>query len=611
MKSNFAFQIAKVVGTPADGFWSQVHTFTPEDKEKKEKRGDLLAVLVITGLPQGVEAVAAGREVLGRLHEEYYGNLSGSAFERLRLAVQKVAEENENLEIAALSLVGGVLYLAVKGWGRIFLKREAKAGVVLKGEGDLVTGSGLVAENDLLVIGSAHFFKVVGDGVLKASLESGSPDEAVETLAPIVLGRNDMAAAAAILALAKKEEELPLRPVMAEEGSPVEEIKEEKKLPRFSFLKGRRPIFIRSEAKEKRKRLYFVISLILLAFLGSSLLLGIKRRAGEQKRSKAKELIKLAEEKLNQGKTLSADNPGEGRVLGEEVQRLAGEALSLKKDDEEAGFLQKEAEKFLSSLGQEVSISQPGVFMDLNFIIDGGSGIFFSLAEKNLAILDQNKNKIYLLNVEQKSHQIIDSEGEKGRFPAGSGQKIFVFDDKGIFAGQNSAKSLALKIEKDSSWKEVVAFSSFGGNLYLLDKGASNIWRYLSGDEGFGSRKSWFIGQAPDLSGGLSMAIDGSIWVLTPKQILKFSLGKEESFSLSKMPEAFQEPVKIYTSENEQNLYVLDKGRGKVYQIAKSGEFKAAYAWEGLKEATDLAAVESLKKLFILLGTKIYEIGLK
>ena len=40
METNFNLQIAKVVGTPFDGFWSQVHTFSPEEPEKKEKRGD-------------------------------------------------------------------------------------------------------------------------------------------------------------------------------------------------------------------------------------------------------------------------------------------------------------------------------------------------------------------------------------------------------------------------------------------------------------------------------------------------------------------------------------------------------------------------------------------
>lgn len=634
MKASFNLQIAKVVGTPSDGFWSQVHTFTPENQEKKEKRGDLLAVLVISGVPQGVEAVAAGREVLGRLHEEYYGSLFGSAFERLKAAVQKVAEENENLEIAAASLLGQTLFLAIYGEGKAFLKREGKSGVILKGNGGLSTASGIISENDLLVLGSRHFFEVVGQGILKASLESGSPDEAVETLAPIVLGRSNVAAAAAILALVKKEESAIL-PVAAPEPEAVAFSSEEKKsLPHKSFLgrvnlaflkrrwlgllSRRKPIFIRSGIKEKRKKIYFVVAIILLVLLGSSLTIGVKKKIGEQRKNKAKELINLAEEKLSQGKILAVSDVTQGRVLGAEAEKLASEALSLLKTDDEATFLKGEAENFLSSLGQEVSLNQPTVFMDLNLIADGGKGISLALAEKNLAILDQEENKIYLLNIEKKSPEIINNGGEKGKAITGSGQKIFVLDEKGILTTQETQKTTILKIEKDSGWKEIVSLSSFGGNLYLLDKGASDIWRYSGSDGSFGSKKSWFIDSSADLSQGVSMTIDGSIWILTKDKILKFTLGKPDNFSLSQTPasprgepEGFLDPIKIYTSADEQNLYVLDKGRGKVYVIAKSGEFKTAYFWEGFRQASDLVAIESIKKLFVLSEAKIYEVELK
>jgi hypothetical protein len=626
MKSAFTFQIAKIVGTPSDGLWSQVHTFFPEEDDKKEKRGDLLTVLVISGVAAGVESVAAGREILSRLHEEYYENLSGSAFERLTSAVEKLGKENENLELVAAALLGEALYLAVYGEGRVFLKRGEKKGILLKGDGGLKTASGFLQEDDFLVLGSRRFFEAVGDGVLKASLESGSASEAVESLAPIVLGRNDMAAAAAILACAKKEEELMIQSV-----APNEEKKEilppkKEELPtarpikeklfnrfRFGLLRRRRPaIFVRSAAAERKKRLYFLISLVLLLLLGTSLILGVRRKMGEGKRLKASQLVKQAEEKLNQGKTLSAAQPVEGRVLGEEVQRLADEALALSpKNNEEATFLKKEAEKFLASLGQEVTLAEPTVFMDLNIISDGANGVALGLAEKNLVVLDEAKKKIYLLSVEKKSQVVIDFTDEQGDQLAAVDKKAFVLAEKGIYVVNLLQKSASLKIERDEVWKSIVGLGAYAGNLYLLDKGAGNIWRYLATEEGFSARKSWFSGTPPDLSEGVSLAIDGAIWVLKKEGISKFNLGKEENFVLNRMPESFLEPAKIFTSAEAENLYVLDKGRGKIYVITKSGDFKAAYAWDGFKNAQDLAATEAIKKLFVLSGTKIYEVGLK
>jgi hypothetical protein len=629
MKSAFTFQVAKIVGTPSDGFWSQVHTFFPEEEEKKEKRGDLLTVLVITGVPIGVEAVAAGREVLSQIHREYYENLSGSAFERLTATVQKISENNENLELIAAVLLGKALCLAIFGEGKVFLKRGERAGVLLKGNGGLQTASGFLEENDLLVLGSWRFFEAVGSGVLKASLEGGSASEAVETLAPVVLGRSDMAAAAAILACVQKEEELPIQAMASSEENlsppiPTSIPNEEKSTSsspkvnlldrlRFKLFSRRRsPIFVRSEAAEKKKRLYFLASLILLTLLGVSLVFGMRRRMAEKKHLQARQLVQEAEEKLNQGKTLSASQPTEGRVLGEEAQRIASQALALSpKNNEEADFLKREAEKFLASLGQEVALAEPTVFMDLNIISDGANGVALGLAEKNLIVLDEAKKKVYLLSVEKKSQTVIDFTAEQASRLTAADKKAFVLAGKGIYVINFLPKSASLKIEKDEVWREITGLGAYAGNLYLLDKGAGNIWRYLATEEGFGSRKSWFSGTPPDLSGGISLAIDGAIWVLKKEGISKFNLGKEESFSLNRMPENFLEPVKIFTSAEAENLYVLDKGRGKIYVIAKNGDFKAVYAWDGFKNAQDLAAVESIKKLFVLSGAKIYEVGLK
>ena len=89
----FLFKSAKVVGTGTKDAWSQVHLFSPDDKKQRRQRGELLAVVCLSGLAEGIEAVASGPEMISRLHEEYYGNLEGGALERLGQAVEKVVAE--------------------------------------------------------------------------------------------------------------------------------------------------------------------------------------------------------------------------------------------------------------------------------------------------------------------------------------------------------------------------------------------------------------------------------------------------------------------------------------------------------------------------------------
>ena len=634
--AGFTIETSKIVGTPADGFWSQVHTFFPQDREKKEKRGDLLAVLVVSGVEEGIGAVAFGREILGRLHEEYYGDLTGSAFEKLGEAVGKVGRENEGLEIVAASLSGRVLYLAIYGQGRVVLKRGDKLGIVLQGDPSagrstlrdeplgsdskssvqVQKGSGILEEGDWVLLGSDHLFQAVGIGVLKVALESNSPEEAVENLAPIVLGHNNMADAAAILALVKKE--LPVVGSVSRLVEKEEEIKVEDKranlLERiFSKIKlpQRKSFFVRRTNLEKRKKVLFIVALTLLVLLAVALGFGLKQRAADKRQNKVKSLISLAEEKFNQSKEVYSANPGEGKTFLAEAEKLIGEGLVLEKNSQELTLLKEQIEKFSSSLGVETALQEVPVFMDLSLITDGASGVSLSLLDKDLAILDANKEKVYLLDTEKKSNVVYELKQSGGKLMTAFAGKIVVFTEKGIAEVDTKNKSVSIKINKDEEWKEVVGLASFNGNLYLLDKGASDIWRYLASGEGYGTRKSWFVGSPPDFSGAISMTIDGAVWVLEKDKISKFNLSQPESFSLTKMPESFDNPTKIYTSIDDQNLYVLDKGRGKIYEITKSGEFRAAYSWEGIKEASDLVAVESVKKIFLLSGTKIYEIGMK
>lgn len=598
MKANFTVETAKIVGTPNGGYWSQTHSFSPEDLQKKEKRGTLLAILVIRNLTEGIKAVAVGREILSRLHEEYYGNLEGSAFERLGDAVRKICREEERLEITAAALLGSVLYLASFGSGRTILIRNGKFGEILSFQEGLQTASGFIKDGDLLIIGSGKFFRSAGEEILRTAVENKNPNEAVELLAPTILGRSDMADAAAIMVVFKKESEEEIIGVEKEKEATV-------------YSEPTPKITVNWEGGEKHRKIYFLVSIILLVLLLSGLVFGLKRRNEKKTEMKVRTFIGQAEEKYNQSRILFGTQPKEGRELAKEAQKTVQSALEIDKKNQEAQTVKKQIEDFLSSSAQEVAVENTAVFMDLSLIADNSSGDAFSLNGKTLSIFDQAKKKIYLLDVEKKSNSVSDFSTDEIKYVTSAAARGYIFNSSGIFEIKNSAKSSDLAIKTDEEWKNITGFGSFNGNLYLLDKGAGNIWRYLKTDTGFKPKSSYFIGTPPDLSTSVSIAIDGSLWILTDRGISKYTLGKEDSFSISKMPETFSNPVKIYTSEIEQNLYVLDKEANKIFVIGKDGSFKTSYVWEGIKGVTDLVSIESMKKILLLSGSKIFEIQIK
>ena len=108
------------------------------------------------------------------------------------------------------------------------------------------------------------------------------------------------------------------------------------------------------------------------------------------------------------------------------------------------------------------------------------------------------------------------------------------------------------------------------------------------------------------------MTIDGSIWIIESNgTVLKLTKGKADSFNVSGLDKPFTSPTKIFTKNDFNNVYILDNGNGRIVVLTKDGTYKEQYQATVIKNAKDFEVNESGKKIFILSGGKIYEIGLK
>lgn len=618
----FVLESTKIVGMPEDGFWGQVHCFNPQEEEKKKKRGQLLAVLTVGEVEEGLEAVETGREVLRRLHEEYYGNLEGSAFERLTEAVEGAKGEASEVEIVAASVVGRAMFLAIAGGGKIVLKRDGELGVVLQGKSEaseVVTGSGYLQEGDLVLLGSESFFETMEGGVLRAALESGSPQEAGEIISPLVMGREGTGRMVAVFVLFKKVEKTEIPLISEEEVKLTGEGKEVRERSRyfsllqkigevFSFLRRKRFYVVRREERKKRRALFW-LSGILILIIGSSLFFGYKRKTSEDEAKRAEKIFLEAKEKFEAIRQIYGQDPGKGRVLLEEVKRLIDEGLRIKGDERDLALLKSEIEKFVEEVGEEKDIGELPLFMDLALIEDGAVGEEVSLSGRALLILDKGKGKVYSLDREKKSFSVYDAQG--GVKVVGEEDKMYILGEEGVWEVNLLNKKTSLKVRRNSNLEEIVAIGTFNQNLYLLDKKAQEIWKYTGSEEGFVGGGSWFSGRKPDLFSAVDFGIDGSIWVLTEKGILKLTLGREEDFSLKMMPEGFGKPVALYTAWGMKNLYILDKERKKIYVVDKEGNFKKSFFGEKIGEANDLVVLEEEGKIYLLAVKKIYLLEMK
>lgn len=622
---NFSVQTAKIVGTPDQTTWSQVYTFSPQETEKRKTRGILLTVLSFSEKTQKAETVSTGREIISRIHEEYYGQTEKKPLEELSGAVGKVCQEFSNeeqsLEIYAACLVENVIYLALFGKGQVWLKRQGLVGKILEGNSQKVeTGSGFIQKDDLLLLGSTSFFTAAHQD-LKTALANNDPQEAVEILAPLVHGRQPDGLTAALVGKIKEEEEFSEEIEIRSEAvlvpnttRPRNSFKQKflNKLPKFSLEEIRNR---RNQPEARSKKTVFTIAVILAFLLFTSIFFGSRKREQTQKQQQFDQLYSQTQSLLDQGQTLAGANSSQGKDLLFQAKEKVGELEKLKIESAKVTDLANKIDAALNQVVKEYQLADAPVLTDLTLIKEQGRGDSWSLSDQDLAILDKSQSRVLGFNVGQKSGAIL-AGGESlknAKLVTSDTDSVWALDDQGIAQiSRKTQKTEKGKLALSDQWGEIGVIKIYNSNLYLLDKTNNTIWRYTEGEQGFGTGQKWLKETSVSLSFSVSMAIDGSVWVLNGDgKILKLTQGRLDAFGVAGLDKPFSSPAVIFTDENTQNLYILDKGNQRVVVLAKSGEYQAQYSWPGISGITDMAVLEAEKKILLLGGSKIYEIDLK
>jgi len=633
MKEDFTAQAAKIVGNAKEGIWAQVATLE-----------SLQAVVVISDGEDG----KLGREILSLLEEEDK-KLEKKNLAELAVLLEKIKAQippEKSLSLVLALPVGKVLYLGCLG-GAAFLKRGENLEKIVEGQ---ESASGLLNDGDLLILGSEDFFRVMTPQVLAESLNHFAPSEIAERLAPQVSAAEENAGCAALILSFQKEEKK-----WVEEEAEEEEASEEKgfleekeaekevrsfskqrllvkvfsKIRPFKFRLPNLPHFLslipRGE-NERQKKTLLTVALLLIILLAASIFFGVsKSRRGNQAK-KFEEMYKEANFKYEEGKGLVGLNDILARDRLSWVKEQIGQikvTLSLDSDQEEKiQKLEEGVNESLIILSRVYKLNQLSLFWETSLFKEGSQGDELAIFEDKLAILDRQKRLIYLLSAKTKAVETLGGQdlGQEPKLLGLHGDNVYLLTGGGITGLSRQSKKTQLAIEKDTAWGELISLVAYGGNVYLLDQGKAKeggasegqVWKYIGTETGFSSRQEYLASDIkPDFSQARGMAIDGSVWVLLPGQILRFTSGRPDNFVISGLEGDFGQPQAIFTDEKSQNLYLLDPQGKKVLVLGKDGVYQAQYQAEEISQARDLVVSEEEKKIFLLAGGKVYFIEIK
>lgn len=559
---------AKIVSTPTLNSWSQAYNagglFITLSLSREEANEDESLALL-------------GKEILNTLEAEYF-SLEEKKLKTIEQAVkasfEKVTKETR-LDFALVSVVENILYAFTEGKSRIILKRGEKTGTVITESDELKSASGYLEDKDLIILETEKFSKIVTDKTLLASLNS-SPTEIAEALSPEIHGTEDGGAAAIIIGYRKKEVTVPeaheesIGGAIEKQEIATEKIKRKIKLPKISlaFLNGKfkNPIKLNSTRKIILGVVFLIIAILLFGIHST-----IKKQGDQKIKLLFEESYNPAQKKFEEGENLLSLNKNLARDDFLAAQKLLNESKSKfkpgSKEEQQISDLLKKVEENLAS-ASEVNL------------VDAKE-------------VDKNQSLLLASEIKNSDYNYFYS----------SDNKIYIGNDKEIAIDSKTI------VKKDNNWASIGGLGVYLGNVYVLDK-KEGILKFASGSYSKSSYLSSDI--SPDFSKASSIAIDGSIYVLsTDGSIAKFLKGRLEDFKISGLDTSISSPTRIYTNADFDNVYILDNGNSRIVVLNKDGAYQAQYKAGIIKNAKDFEVLEKDKKIFILSGNKIYQINLK
>lgn len=655
---------AKLVGSPLSSIWAQVATLTSQSHDDSNL-GKLHIVVQITRTDDE-EAAFFGKHIIDAAQNAYFAKESDSVFAALQRTLKSVEEllqrEGDKLEtpsFLAIVTVENKIYVGKVGNGLIVLFRSNQLLPLVHKARELQIVSGVVKPHDYIILGTESFFehayptKELFDG-------KNSPQDIVDILSPILLSLPQNADIASFIQAfydeaganeqlpglsAGKEEAFTAIPLQTSVTHPLESASAPQKSKlvinvRQMYQNAARPMlyaiakqarveaFLSRRAKipspggVKKLPLAFlptgrlrvlllglVVGVVVVAvlFFGTSMLLK-KRQQGQVSNA-----YNLAHKHLTVAQSIKSQDPKRARELLEQAQEALATAKQKKTAITEPSGLQESIAAELAQLTQNDRIANPQVFFDTLLVKDNFSATKLDAVEASLLVVDAKAPTLLRVD-KQKKLGAIATGGEKVKgllATSFAGSQILVTTQEGVFAVNEQNGEGQKLIAREGIWGNITDMAFYNDNVYLLDAGNQQIWKYSKEGGNYTAGKNVIADEdKSSFITGNDIVIDGSVWVAGSGTIVRITNGKIAKYTVPDLSEGFGSFLRIATTLDSKQLYILDKEKHRVVVAGKDGKLVREYASESFNNVVDIAVDEKANILYLLTENKILSIPL-
>ena len=159
--------------------------------------------------------------------------------------------------------------------------------------------------------------------------------------------------------------------------------------------------------------------------------------------------------------------------------------------------------------------------------------------------------------------------------------------------------------QKLATHQSTVAIMPYNARLYALDTNGQ-VFRYQRSGQTFDNGANWL--KQPPVSTGLDIAVDGSVYILTSNNIIKFAQGKPASFNLPNLYTPLTQATKFAVGTKA--IYILEPNNQRIIILTKPGQLDRQYSSPDLAKATAITVDTGERTAYVAAGATVRRIDL-
>jgi len=394
-------------------------------------------------------------------------------------------------------------------------------------------------------------------------------------------------------------------------SKPTQPKKEEFPFPRITVEKASLPgkpkfdfIALKKE-REKRKILFGGALLLILILIG----FGFYQHKKNIENAVLGEIIKTIEQKTREGEN--------SLIYGDKEKAISYfvESLELLNSIENPGPLKGEIDNLRKDIEDNINkILERKVLSGIQplFEIKEGlekfspQGILF--AKDNIYLFSPDSLLVYQWNISEKKG-FFTEQREKVLGGTVLNKKPFflIAPTSVVITEKEKILPIDFPYEEISVWE----LDNFLNYFYIFDKDKGEIIKYSVSQDKISSPNLW-LEERGAAKGAVSIAIDGSVYLASPSgEIKKFSAGTlKEKISPPETYPKIKGVTKIFTSKDNQYLYLIEPAEKRVIILDKKSKIIAEYQSKEFKDLKDIWVNSGDKTIYLLSENKVFKIDL-